>query len=102
MRRTLRVSFRLSVIPALLAAAFFLPSAPAPAHETFVIPRDEGYGIAECLSAGAPCARTVADAWCSAMGRGPSIAFGLTDDETASIEKAALAPKSGGFRVTCG
>ena len=101
MRRSLRVSFRLSLIPALLAAAFALPPMAAPAQETFVIPHDDSYGIGECLRAGAPCAQTVADAWCSAMGRGPSIAFGLTEDETASIEMAAAAPKANGFRVTC-
>jgi hypothetical protein len=103
MRRILRVTFRLSLVPALLAGAFALPSGSAPARETsFLIPHDESYGIAECLSAGAPCARTVADAWCSAMGRGPSISFGLTDDETATIEQASAPARASGLRVTCG
>ena len=101
MRRSLRVTFRLSLIPALLAAALALPSEPAPAQETFLIPRDDAYGVAECLSAGSACARTVADAWCSAMGRGPSISFGLTEDETASIAKVANRAKESGLRVTC-
>jgi hypothetical protein len=35
------------------------------------------------------------------MGRGPSISFGLTEDETASIEKVSAAPKESGLRVTC-
>ncbi|MDB5642114.1 MAG: hypothetical protein JWN07_1431 [Hyphomicrobiales bacterium] len=101
MRRSIRVTVRLSLIPALLAAAFALPSVPAPAQETFLIPHDEGYGIAECLTAGSTCARTVADAWCSAMGRGPSVSFGLNEDETATIEQASTAPKGAGLRVTC-
>jgi hypothetical protein len=101
MRRSLRVTVRLSLIPALLAVALALPSEPAPAQETFLIPRDEGYGVAECMTAGAACPRTVADAWCSAMGRGPSVSFGLTEDETASIEKVSAAPKESGLRVTC-
>lgn len=101
MRRSLRVTVRLSLIPAALAVALALPSEPAPAQETFLIPRDESYGIAECLTNGSPCARTVADAWCSAMGRGPSVSFGMTEDETASIEKVAVTSRESGFRVTC-
>jgi hypothetical protein len=40
----------------------------------------------------------VADAWCAAMGRGPSVSFGLA--EGAAIEQIATrAPR--GYRVTC-
>jgi len=68
------------------------------AQETFFIPKDEGYGIGECFASGASCARTVADAWCAAMGRGPSVSFGLA--EGAAIEQIATrAPR--GYRVTC-
>jgi hypothetical protein len=102
MRRSVRVTFRLSLIPAMLAAAFALPSIPAPAHETFLIPQDEGYGVAECLNTGSACARTVADAWCTAMGRGPSLSFGRIENETAVIETAVAKTKDTGFRVTCG
>ncbi len=96
----MRPTSRAAVLLASLLLA--LPALPAGAQETFIIPRDEGYGIAECLTAGAACAHTVADAWCAAMGQGPSISFGLTEDETGSIEKAAVKTKDTGFRVTCG
>jgi hypothetical protein len=36
------------------------------------------------------------------MGRGPSISFGLTDDETATIEQASAPARASGLRVTCG
>jgi hypothetical protein len=68
------------------------------AQETFFIPKDEGYGVGDCFASGASCARTVADAWCAAMGRGPSVSFGLA--EGAAIEQIATrAPR--GYRVTC-
>lgn len=101
MRQTFRVALRLALLPALAAGSLALPSAPAPAQETFLVPKDDGYGVAECMNAGSACARTVADAWCAAMGRGPSVSFGFTDDETASIEHISARPKESGFRVTC-
>ncbi len=101
MRRILRITVRLSLIPAVLVGAYALPSVPVTARETFLIPHDEAYGLAECLSAGSPCARTVANAWCSTMGRGPSISFGPVRDESATIETVAATPRQGGLRVTC-
>ena len=84
---------------ALLAASILLalPALPASADQTFIIPRDEGYGIGECFATGAPCARTVADAWCAAMGRGPSVSFGL---QTQGVERISTRNK-GGYVVTC-
>jgi hypothetical protein len=103
MRQLFRVTLRLSAIPVILSLALAMPLAPAPvAQETFLIPKDDGYGVAECMSAGAACARTVADAWCAAMGRGPSVSFGSTEDETASIGLVSAGQKPSGFRVTCG
>ena len=37
-----------------------LPPTPASAQETFFIPKDDGYGIGDCLATGAACA---SDAW---------------------------------------
>ncbi len=77
-----------------------LLSAPmaASAQETFFIPKDEGYGIGDCFASGSACARTVADAWCAAMGRGPSVSFGLSDG--AALEQIATRAQRG-YRVTC-
>ena len=102
MRRMVRIMLRLSLIPALLAGAFALPSVQAPAAETFLITHDESYGLADCLSAGSSCARTVADAWCSTMGRGPSVSFGPAENETPTIETVAVTSRQSGLRVTCG
>ncbi len=80
-----------------LAALLSAPVA-ASAQETFYIPKDEGYGIGDCFASGASCARTVADAWCAAMGRGPSVSFGLADG--AAIEQIATRSQRG-YSVTC-
>ena len=80
---------------------FALLAAPqgASAQETFFIPKDDSYGIGDCLASGASCARTVADAWCAAMGRGPSVSFGLADE--AAFERIATRAQRSGYRVTC-
>lgn len=90
----MRLLSRVLCFAALLAA----PVA-APAQETFFIPKDDGYGIGDCLSSGAACARTVADAWCAAMGRGPSLSYGLADE--GMVERIAARGQRGGYRVTC-
>ncbi len=82
--------------PAILAG--LLASAPALAQETFYIPKDDGYGVGDCLASGTTCARTVADAWCAAMGRGPSVSYGLAEE--AAIERIATQNQRG-YRVTC-
>ena len=89
----MRFLSRVLCLSALLAAPI-----GASAQETFFIPKDDGYGIGDCLASGSTCARTVADAWCAAMGRGPSVSFGLADE--AALERIA-ARRDPGFRVTC-
>ena len=78
--------------------AGLLAATPALAQETFFIPKDDGYGVGDCLASGTSCARTVADAWCAAMGRGPSVSYGLAEEAT--IERIA-AQSARGYRVTC-
>lgn len=99
MRFPVRIPSRLRLVlalPLLLVAALpAIPSEPVVAQETFVIPRDEGYGVAECLKTGSACAATIADAWCAAMGRGRSISFGAP----AVVERASARED---FTVTCG
>jgi hypothetical protein len=71
---------------------------------TFVIPANDGYGLAECITAGKPCGRIVADAWCEAHGQGPARAFGRSEDITASIANASTkdAGPPGSIIVSCG
>lgn len=82
---------------ALLAA---VTTAPA-ADRSFVIPANDGYGIADCLGEGGSCGRMVADAWCAAQGMGKATAFGPTDptEMTASLRTDSRAVQA--YTITC-
>lgn len=58
---------------------------------TFLIPASEGYGVAECLSAGSECGRIVATAFCESKGYGKALAFGIAEKEmmTGSVRPAS-------------
>lgn len=65
---------------------------------TFVVPSNDGYGIAECVASGSACGQVVADAWCEAQGFARSASFGMAEiSATASFGAAAARPIS----VTC-
>lgn len=81
-------------------------TAPARAEggHSFVIPANDGYGLAECLSEGAACGKVVADAWCEAQGFGKAEAFGPADatEVTASISTKPTSPATPtAFTVSC-
>lgn len=88
MRRTLAITGFVGILAACSLSFVVLPNAglkaaqPGPA--TFLIPASEGYGVADCLSAGSECGRVVADAYCEAQGYGRSTAFGVAAKEEAT------------------
>jgi hypothetical protein len=103
-----RLDYRkaLQIILSLMAGLVFLTamrvSARAGQTQTFVIPANDGYGIAECLMPGVACGETLANAWCEAHGLSKSVAYGPSDDVTASTgasDTPHAAP--GSFIVTC-
>lgn len=64
--------------------------------------QSEGYGVSECLTTSLTCGRVVADSWCSAKGHGKAIAWGKTDDMTASTGiAAAKKPPAGALAISC-
>jgi hypothetical protein len=101
-------------IAATLCAALALScggAAQAAGRHTYMLPPNDGYGIADCFSGDRGCARVVADAWCEAHGDAGAIAYGLAADATASITPPtasdAAAPASdlsakGMVIITCG
>lgn len=97
----------LACAAAALAVSSVVPT-PAPARaeggHSLVIPANDGYGMAECLSEGAACGKVIADAWCEAQGYGTAEGFGPADptEVTASIAVKApspTAPKA--YMVVC-
>ncbi|WP_293865247.1 hypothetical protein [uncultured Alsobacter sp.] len=86
-----------------LAASAFVAGAvgsASAADRQFILPANDGYGIADCLAEGGTCARMVADAWCAAQGMGKALAYGRADaaDVTASVSSSRNAPA---YTVTC-
>lgn len=58
-------------------------------NRTFLMPENDGYGIGDCLAAGAKsaCGKVVADAWCESKGFARAKSFGRGDpsDITGSV-----------------
>ena len=93
---------------AALALALFAPAALAqnvtPKPRMLTIPAESGYGIEECFMPGVACGKVVADAYCEAHGYGAALAFGKSEDVTASIVQASasVASAKGALVVACG
>lgn len=101
MRRSIAA---LGLVSALAGGAAILSTVPsvetlaAAGGETFVIPANDGYGIAECVTSGSSsCGQVVADAWCEAQGFARSASFGPADIEVTGSIGASSRPIS----VTC-
>lgn len=74
-----------------------VPSQTEAADATFVIPVNDGYGVAACADTDAACGKVVADAWCEAQGFRRSASVGPADvDTTGSIQ-----PSRRRMAVTC-
>jgi hypothetical protein len=85
-------------------AAVLCAAAPAGAADrSFLIPANDGYGIADCLGEGGACGRMVADAWCAAQGMGKARAFGPAEstDMTATLRNASRSASVQAYTVTC-
>lgn len=93
---------RTAVAFALLALSV-ASGVPAKAElRSFLVPANDGYGVADCLAEAGSCGRIVADAWCQAQGMKQAASFGPSDpiEVTASLTKA-LAPSAKTYTVTC-
>lgn len=95
MRRSLAVFGFTALLASGATSLVVIPNAAssraAAAQETFVIPANDGYGVADCLANGSECGRVVANAWCEAQGYGLASSFGLVaaEDVTGSTSAAA-------------
>lgn len=89
-----------------LSSVFFVACTPlraADASKLFLIPAESGYGIEECFAPGSSCGKVVADAYCEAHGYGSALAFGKSEDITASVVASTTlaAPDKSAFVVKC-
>lgn len=99
MRRSLAVLSVGLVALGIAAAATILPSTETEAAggPTFVIPVNDGYGIADCVESGSSCGKVVADSWCEAQGFRRSASIGPADVETTG----SIEPTRRRIAVTC-
>jgi hypothetical protein len=106
MRRTFAALAFTGLLATAAASFIVLPSSgrvnAAPSTATFMVPAHDGYGIAECLSSNADCAKVVADSWCESQGFGRAESFGLAAEEvTGSIQTVSFTQHQRPFAITC-
>ena len=109
MRRTIAVAGFAAALGVVAASLIALPSGASRAADgkesTFLIPASDGYGVADCLSAGSSeCGRVVADAWCEAQGFARAESFGRAapEEATGSVESVTAVNESERpIRITC-
>ena len=100
MRRSLAALGLAIAVAAGAASLSTIPSSvteAAGAAQTFVVPANDGYGIADCVTSGSSCGQVVADSWCEAQGYRRSASFGPAELDAAGAIGAASRPIS----VTC-
>ena len=106
MRRTFAVLALTAVLASGEASMLFPDPSPAVAanrNTTFLVPANDGYGVAECLTSRSDCGQVVADAWCETQGYPRAVTFGVVnpEDMTGSIVLASTAPRGRAISVTC-
>lgn len=85
----------------LLGAALSGPVDAAP-NNRFLVPGNDGYGIADCLAEGASCGQAVADAYCEAQGfKAGAESYGLVEDITASTTAPRRSARTSAFEIAC-
>ncbi len=96
----------------LILAASLLPLAiltladvrPVHAAEpaAFTIPAEDGYGIADCFTAGNACGAAMASSWCEGHGHAKALAFGAADIVGTIPGAAEVASEPGAVMIRCG
>ena len=98
----MRFAFRFAGLALLVASS----SSPRAAEALdFVLPANDGYGVADCMKPGMACGQVIADAWCEAHGHAHALAFGLSDDVTGTVKistSSAPAVPPGSVLIHCG
>jgi hypothetical protein len=100
MSRTIAVAAFAALVATAAGSLVVLPGGVTRASgkdATFLIPAADGYGVADCLTAGgSECGRIVADAYCESQGFAKAASFGraAADDLTGSVGSAAVRPES--------
>jgi hypothetical protein len=70
----------------------------------YLVPANDGYGIADCIAEKRACGRNVAETWCQAHGYRTALNFGVADrtDFTGSVSTSGLAAQKMPIVISCG
>ncbi len=106
MRRAFAALGFLSVLASAALSLTVLPSAETRAagqpSGTFVVPANDGYGVAGCLMNGGDYGKIVANAWCEAHGFSRANTYGLAgEDVTGSTEVTLSSRSARPISITC-
>ena len=98
MRRPLAALGFVSILTVSALSLTVLPNGETQAADqapaTFVVPANDGYGVAGCLLNGGDCGTIVANAWCEAHGYRRSTSFGLSADAVASTASVRVSDEA--------
>jgi hypothetical protein len=69
----------------------------------FLVPANSGYGVGECLAAGATCGQIVADSWCQSQGfsRAASYTMSNADGAADPVRTASIRATEQPVAITC-
>lgn len=107
MRRAIAVLGFTAVLASAAIGLAFMPedtrADTAVRSATFLVPTNDGYGVADCLITGSSCGQIIADAWCEAQGYARAVSFRITAPEevTGAVQTVSLARRDRPIEITC-
>jgi hypothetical protein len=81
------------------------PRNPAGLGEgVYLVPANDGYGIADCIAEKRACGKTVAETWCQTHGYRTALNFGVADrsDFTGSVSASGATSQKMPIVISCG
>jgi hypothetical protein len=107
MRRTIAVLGFTAVLASAVASIALMPedtrADTAVRNATFLVPTNDGYGVADCLISGSSCGQIIANTWCEAQGYDHAVSFRITapDEVTGAVQTASLTQRDQPIEITC-
>ena len=86
-----------------LGVCLFLGAAAnATPNNRFLVPGNDGYGIAECLAEGGACGQAVADTYCEAQGfKAGALAYYRADEEITASTRTRRSARVSAYAIEC-
>ena len=80
----------------------FVATPDAAPNNRFLVPGNDGYGIADCLAEGGDCGQAVADTYCEAQGfKAGALAYYRADEEITASTRTRRAARVSAYAIEC-